>query len=162
MPHSNRARRKTLRSSQISTNGMCAMCSIHRQSLIDLILFCHLSRDVRSLSSKSYAMHNGTGDTNAIGSIGMSQLVATMLETVHAMWLAGTSAYQCMSFMESKLQEMYLQSETLAAFLLATEFCSLNTVTTALNLSANDVPLLLSVASIHSPQVTKKYGISFR
>lgn len=92
----------------------------------------------------------------------MSQLVSSMLETVHAMWQAGTGAYQCMSYMESKLQELYLHSETLAAFLLATEFCSLNTVTSALNLSANDVPLLLAVASIHSPQVTKKYGVSFR
>lgn len=115
-------------------------------------------RDVKLMSSQTYALSsNGLN-----GPIGMSQLVSTMLETVHAMWLAGTSAYQCMSFLESKLKEIYLQSETLAAFLLATEFCSLNTVTTALNLSANDVPLLLSVASIHSPQVTKKYGISFR
>lgn len=113
------------------------------------------------MSSQSFSLPSGNNGS-AVGSIGMSQLVSSMLETVHAMWLAGASAYQCMSFMESKLQEMYLQSETLAAFLLATEFCSLNAVTSALNLSINDVPLLLSVASIHSPQVTKKYGISFR
>lgn len=113
---------------------------------------------MRLVTSQSFALEaNGLN-----GPIGMSQLVSTMLETVHAMWLAGTPAYQCMSFMESKLKEIYLQSEALAAFLLATEFCSLNTVTSALNLSENDVPLLLSVASIHSPQVTKKYGISFR
>lgn len=92
----------------------------------------------------------------------MSQLVASMLESVHAMWSAGVSAYQCMSFIEAKLREMYLRSETLASFLLATEFCSLSSITSALDLSANDVPLLLSVASIHSPQVTKKYGLSFR
>lgn len=115
-------------------------------------------RDVKLVSSQTYALSSH----GLSGPIGMSQLVSTMLETVHAMWLAGTSAYHCMSFLESKLKEIYLQSEALAAFLLATEFCSLNTVTTALNLSANDVPLLLSVASIHSPQVTKKYGISFR
>lgn len=114
------------------------------------------------MSSQSHSLSSADNNANGIGSIGMSQLVSTMLETVQAMWSAGTSAYQCMSFMELKLQEMYLQSETLAAFLLATEFCSLNTVTSALNLSPNDVPLLLSVASVHSPQVTKKYGISFR
>ncbi|XP_031635388.1 folliculin-interacting protein 2 isoform X2 [Contarinia nasturtii] len=114
--------------------------------------------DVQLVSSQTCALSSKSPGEP----IGMSQLVSNMLETVHAMWLAGTSAYQCMSFLESKLKEIYLQSETLAAFLLATEFCSLNTVTTALNLSANDVPLLLSVASIHSPQVTKKYGISFR
>lgn len=92
----------------------------------------------------------------------MSQLVATMLETVNAMWSAGLPAHQCMSYLESKLHELYMQSETLAAFLLATEFCSLSTVTSVLDVSANDVPLLLSVASVHSPQVTKKYGVSFR
>lgn len=111
------------------------------------------------VSSQTYVLPCGSGTS---GPIGMSQLVSTMLETVNAMWAAGISAFQCMSFLESKLQEMYLQSETLAAFLLATEFCSLSTVTAALNLSANDVPLLLSIASVHSPQVAKKYGVSFR
>lgn len=113
---------------------------------------------MKLVSSHAYTLSNGAIN----GAAGMSQLVSTMLETVHAMWLAGSSAYQCMSYLESKLKEIYLQSKTLAAFLLATEFCSLQTVTASLSLSANDVPLLLSVASIHSPQVTKKYGISFR
>lgn len=111
------------------------------------------------VSSQTYVLPCGSGTS---GPIGMSQLVSTMLETVNAMWSSGIPAFQCMSFMEAKLQEVYLHSETLAAFLLATEFCSLTTVTSALNLSANDVPLLLSVASVHSPQVTKKYGVSFR
>lgn len=124
-----------------------------------VIFFFYQIRDVKLVSSQSYVLPCGSGTS---GPVGMSQLVSTMLETVHAMWSAGTNAYQCMSFLESKLQEMYLRSETLASFLLATEFCSLNSVTAALNLSANDVPLLLSVASIHSPQVTKKYGVSFR
>ncbi|GAB0096193.1 folliculin-interacting protein 2 [Sergentomyia squamirostris] len=92
----------------------------------------------------------------------MSPLVASMLETVQAMWRAGASPYQCMSFMESKLQEMYMQSETLAAFLLATEFCSLKSVTRALNLSEDDMPLLMSVATVHTPQVAKKCGVSLR
>lgn len=114
---------------------------------------------MKVVSSQTYVLPCGSGTS---GPIGMSQLVASMLETVAAMWSAGLPAYQCMAFLEAKLQELYLQSETLAAFLLATEFCSLSTVTSALNLSANDVPLLLSVASVHSPQVTKKYGVSFR
>uniref|UniRef100_A0A1B0CN31 UDENN FNIP1/2-type domain-containing protein n=1 Tax=Lutzomyia longipalpis TaxID=7200 RepID=A0A1B0CN31_LUTLO len=92
----------------------------------------------------------------------MSPLVASMLETVQAMWRVGASPYQCMSFMESKLQEIFMHSETLAAFLLATDFCSMSSVTKALNLSADDVPLLMSVATVHSPQVAKKCGVSFR
>ncbi|XP_039963072.1 folliculin-interacting protein 1 isoform X1 [Bactrocera tryoni] len=94
--------------------------------------------------------------------VGMSQLVSNMLETVHAMNNAGISAYECLAFLESKMQEIFLQSESLAAFLLETEFCQLSTVTTALNLSENDIPLLLSIASIHTPQIAKKCGISFR
>ena len=97
-----------------------------------------------------------------LGLIGMSHLVSSLLETVHVMWTSGASAFQCMSFIESKLHEIYLQSETLASFLLATEFCSLNLLTTALELTENDIPLLLAVASVHSPQVTKRYGISTR
>lgn len=92
----------------------------------------------------------------------MSQLVATMLEAVHVMWSAGISAHECLRFIEAKLKEMYIHSEALAEFLLSTEFCSLNTVTSTLDISENDVPLLLSVASIHSPHVSRKYGISFR
>jgi folliculin-interacting protein 2 len=100
--------------------------------------------------------------STANGIIGMSQLVASMLESVQALFNSGVTEYQCLSFMESKLKEMYLQSETLASFLMETEFCSLNTLTKTLNLSANDIPLLMSIASLHSPQVTRKYGITFR
>lgn len=111
---------------------------------------------MKLISSQTFVLPNPNGS-----GIGMSQLVSSMLETVHAMWSSGINAYQCMSYMESKLQELYLQSETLAAFLLATNFCNLDTITSALNLSEYDVPLLMSVASCHSPQLTKKYDISY-
>lgn len=94
--------------------------------------------------------------------VGMSQLVSSMLETVHAMWSSGLSAFQCMAFIESKMREFYLQSETIASFLLATDFCTIGSVCSALDITANDMPLLISVASIHTPEVTKRYGIHFR
>lgn len=84
-----------------------------------------------------------------------------MLETVQVMWNCGVPSYQCMSFIEAKLQELYMQSETLAQFLMATEFCKLDDLTRALDVSANDIQLLLSVAATHTPQVTQKYGLSF-
>ncbi|XP_054734208.1 folliculin-interacting protein 1 isoform X1 [Anastrepha obliqua] len=115
--------------------------------------------DVRLISSQlQHFPYAGEQSTP----VGMSQLVSSMLETVHAMNSAGIPAYECLAFLESKMQEIYLQSESLAAFLLETEFCQLSTVTTALNLSENDVPLLLSIASVHTPQIAKKCGISFR
>uniref|UniRef100_A0A1I8NI38 UDENN FNIP1/2-type domain-containing protein n=1 Tax=Musca domestica TaxID=7370 RepID=A0A1I8NI38_MUSDO len=115
--------------------------------------------DVKLISSQSQHFPYAGGQSAPVG---MSQLVSSMLETVQIMNSAGISAYECLAFMESKLQEIYLHSETLAAFLLETDFCSLSAVTTALNLSENDVPLLLSIASIHTPQISKKCGISFR
>lgn len=115
--------------------------------------------DVRLISSHSNVLPSSN---TANGIVGMSQLIASMLESVQAMFNSGLSEFQCLSFIESKLREIYLHSETLASFLLETEFCSLNTLTTALDLSVNDIPLLMSVASIHSPMIAKKYGISFR
>ncbi|CRK96354.1 CLUMA_CG009771, isoform A [Clunio marinus] len=115
--------------------------------------------DVRLVSSNNNLLPS---NNTANGIVGMSQLIATMLETVQALYNSGASEFQCLSFIESKLREIYLHSETLATFLLDTEFCSLNTLTTALNLSVNDIPLLMSVASIHSPMIAKKYGITFR
>jgi folliculin-interacting protein 2 len=111
------------------------------------------------MSSHSYVLSSSSGSP---GIVGMSQLVSSMLETVMAMWQCGLDEKQCMAFIESKLREFYLHSETLATFLLATEFCSLSTLTSSLNLTDNDIPLLFSIASIHSPQVTSKYGVSFR
>ncbi|XP_065085750.1 folliculin-interacting protein 2 [Ochlerotatus camptorhynchus] len=117
------------------------------------------THDVRLITSNqsSLAPSNPNGEL-----VGMSQLVSSMLETVHAMWSSGLSAFQCMAFIESKLRELYLQSESIASFLLATDFCSIESITKALNITANDMPLLLSVASIHTPEVTKRYVLQFR
>ncbi|XP_029735520.2 folliculin-interacting protein 2 [Aedes albopictus] len=117
------------------------------------------THDVHLVTSNhsSLAPSNPNGDL-----VGMSQLVSSMLETVHAMWSSGLSAFQCMAFIESKLREMYLQSESIASFLLATDFCSIESITKALDVSANDMPLLLSVASIHTPEVTKRYVLQNR
>lgn len=115
--------------------------------------------DVRLVSSHSNVLPS---NSTANGIVGMSQMIASMLETVQSMFNSGISEFQCVFFIESKLREIYLHSETLASFLLETEFCSLSTLTSALNLSVNDIPLLMSVATVHSPLLGKKYGISFR
>uniref|UniRef100_A0A182PPB3 UDENN FNIP1/2-type domain-containing protein n=1 Tax=Anopheles epiroticus TaxID=199890 RepID=A0A182PPB3_9DIPT len=111
------------------------------------------THEVRLLSSQSLV----DGDI-----IGMSQLVSSMLEAVNAMWSAGISAYQCMAFIESKLRELYLQSETIASVMLATDFCTMNSITTAMDITANDMELLLSVASVHTPEATKRYRVLMR
>uniref|UniRef100_A0A1Q3EZQ1 UDENN FNIP1/2-type domain-containing protein n=1 Tax=Culex tarsalis TaxID=7177 RepID=A0A1Q3EZQ1_CULTA len=117
------------------------------------------THDVRLITSQASSLAPISPDGDLVG---MSQLVSSMLETVHAMWSSGMSAFQCMAFIESKLRELYLHSETIASFLLATDFCTIGSITSALDITANDMPLLLSVASIHAPEVTKRYGIQFR
>lgn len=93
--------------------------------------------------------------------IGMSQLVANMLESLLHLWKLRTPPEQCLQHLESKLRELCLRSQALAELLMTTEFCDLATVTSSLGLEANDVPLLLAIASTHTPQVTSQYGLSF-
>ncbi|XP_075232420.1 folliculin-interacting protein 1 [Lycorma delicatula] len=94
--------------------------------------------------------------------VGMSQLVANMLETVLNLYKLSIHPKHCVSHIEAKLGEFWLRSIALSEMLISTEFLDMATLTTALDLDPNDVPLLLSVASIHNPQVTKKYGLSFQ
>lgn len=63
---------------------------------------------------------------------------------------------------EQKLHELCVQSKALAQMLLDTEYCTIDLLTSALKLEVNDVPLLMAVASIHTPEVTQKYGLRFQ
>ncbi|XP_077291544.1 folliculin-interacting protein 2 isoform X2 [Arctopsyche grandis] len=96
------------------------------------------------------------------GTAGMSSLVATMLDTLSNMYKAKVPANHCLKFIESKLKEFCMRSKTLAELLMETDFCDMNYLTKSLNLEPNDVPLLMAIASTHTPQVALKYGVSFR
>ncbi|XP_060801266.1 folliculin-interacting protein 2 isoform X2 [Amyelois transitella] len=96
------------------------------------------------------------------GSGGMSSLVAAMLDALPAMWKAKVPAHQCLTFLEGKLREFCVLSKTLADMLLCRDFCDIATLTRSLNIDVNDVPLLLAVATTHTPQVAMRYGISYR
>ncbi|KAL0840160.1 hypothetical protein ABMA28_015454 [Loxostege sticticalis] len=111
------------------------------------------------------------GDTNnwevrvvgrECGSGGMSTLVAGMLDALPAMRKARVPAPQCISFVESKLREFCVLSKTLADMLMTTDFCDIATLTKSLSIDVNDVPLLLAIATTHTPQVAARYGISYR
>lgn len=138
--------------------NISSQCAVLEQSQAENVaIVANVDKwDVRLVSSSSNVLPS---NSTANGVCGMSPMIASILESVQAMHNSGISDYQCLSFIEAKLREIYLHSETLASFLLETEFCSLSTLSTALNLSVNDVPLLLSIAAIHSPMVAKKCGI---
>ncbi|XP_054264166.1 folliculin-interacting protein 2 [Macrosteles quadrilineatus] len=94
--------------------------------------------------------------------VGMSQLVANMLETTQHLCALSIPAPVCLSHLETKLQELCVRSQALAELLLSAEFLDMASLTATLDLDANDVPLLLSVASAHTPSVTQKYGLSYQ
>ncbi|XP_023942291.2 folliculin-interacting protein 2 isoform X2 [Bicyclus anynana] len=132
---------------------------------LDLSSYLHKSVDA---PIQSVAI---VGDTNtwevrligrACGSGGLSPLVGGMLDAVTAMRRSQIPPQQCLTYLESKLREFCVLSKTLADMLMSTDFCDIATLTRSLNIDENDVPLLLAVATTHTPQVTRRYGISYR
>ncbi|XP_003425934.1 folliculin-interacting protein 2 isoform X1 [Nasonia vitripennis] len=94
--------------------------------------------------------------------VGMSRLVSNMLEAFTFMWKEFRSPEQCIKLLESRLREMWLRSETLAEYLLAANLddASVGNLTSFLDVDAADLPLLLAVATTHSPQITQRFGLT--
>lgn len=69
---------------------------------------------------------------------------------------------QCIQLLESRLREMWLRSETLAEMLMTVDpyDINVNNLTNSLDMDAADLPLLLAVATTHSPQITQKFGLT--
>lgn len=57
---------------------------------------------------------------------------------------------------------MWVRSRLLSSFLAQEGLVGMGDIVGQLGLEPNDVPLLLSVASTHSPQVTAKYGVGLK
>lgn len=114
--------------------------------------------EVQLMSSHTYVVEKGSSGVT----IGMSHLVANMLESLLHMWKLQTPTEHCLMHIEQKLQEFCIRSKALAELLLATDFCSMDVLTSALQLEVNDIPLLMSIASTHSPHIMQKYGLSFQ
>ncbi|XP_050309625.1 folliculin-interacting protein 2 isoform X2 [Anthonomus grandis grandis] len=113
--------------------------------------------EVQVMSSHTYVIDKGTSGVRA----GMSQLVANMLESLLQMRKLHIPSQYCIRHIEQRLQELCLRSKALAQLLLSSEFCSIELLTSTLRIEVNDVPLLMAVASTHTPEVTSKYGLSF-
>lgn len=113
--------------------------------------------EVQIMSSHTYVIDKGTNGVR----VGMSQLVANMLESLLQMWKLNIPPQYCIWHIEQTLQELCMRSKALAQLLLASEFCSMELLTSSLRIEVNDVPLLMAVASTHTPEVTGKYGLSF-
>jgi len=61
--------------------------------------------------------------------------------------------FQCIAILEAKLlAEMMMSMEESDA--------NVNNITNALDLDAADIPLLLAVATTHSPEITQRFGLT--
>lgn len=94
--------------------------------------------------------------------VGMSRLVSNMLESFAYVWRKYHSPTHCIAILESKLRELWLRSEALAEMMMSMEEsdANVNSLTNALDLDAADIPLLLAVATTHSPEIAQRFGLT--
>ncbi|XP_012056323.1 PREDICTED: folliculin-interacting protein 1 [Atta cephalotes] len=94
--------------------------------------------------------------------VGMSRLVSNMLESFAYVWRKYHSPIHCIAILEAKLRELWLRSEALAEMMMSMEESDANvsSLMNALDLDAADIPLLLAVATTHSPEITQRFGLT--
>ncbi|KAK6641852.1 hypothetical protein RUM44_013570 [Polyplax serrata] len=93
--------------------------------------------------------------------VGMSQLVADMLESFLHLHKINLPPNFCLLHIEKKLRGIYLKSKTVAELLNSTDLCTIDYLTSRLDVGINDIPLLLSVATTHCPQLSERNGLTF-
>ncbi|KAK4298705.1 hypothetical protein Pmani_028960 [Petrolisthes manimaculis] len=140
------------------------------------------SWEVEVVSSHSYVVERGARGTAGL-QVGMSPLVSAITDSILHLTQLNLDPVYIVQHLEERLSELYLKSQLLASYLLegaglASEDGSgvclgasseatlsphhLPNLTRALGLDMNDLPLLLAVASTHTPALTRMFGLSFR
>ncbi|XP_037782391.1 uncharacterized protein LOC119578829 isoform X2 [Penaeus monodon] len=130
--------------------------------------------EVQVVSSHSYVVER-SGIGSQVGlRVGMSPLVSAITDSILDLAKMGIEPQFIMQHLEERLCELYLKSQLLAEYLLGGAACSLKgseatfspfnlpELTKALGLDLNDLPLLLAVASTHTPALTKMFGLSIK
>ncbi|XP_064119888.1 uncharacterized protein LOC135224626 [Macrobrachium nipponense] len=132
------------------------------------------SWEVQVVSSHSFIVER-TGCGNQIGlRVGMSPLVSAITDSVLDLARLSVDPQFILQHLEERLCELYLKSQLLAEYLLGGAACGfggseasfspyhLPELTRALGLDLNDLPLLLAVASTHTPALTRMFGITIK
>ncbi|XP_069949880.1 folliculin-interacting protein 1-like isoform X3 [Cherax quadricarinatus] len=107
--------------------------------------------------------------------VGISPLVSAITDSILDLTRLAVPPHFIVSHLEERLCEIYLKSHLLAEYLLCGSGASFSTaegssfipyhlpdLTRALGLDLNDLPLLLAVASTHTPALTRMFGLSIR
>ncbi|XP_013386632.1 folliculin-interacting protein 1 isoform X2 [Lingula anatina] len=78
-------------------------------------------------------------------------LVCNMVESVQNLWRLRMAPEFCLMHMEDRLQEIYFKSGILAEYLQCEKIGSNKEICSLLGVDVSDLPLLMAVAGIHSP-----------
>ncbi|CAL4069543.1 unnamed protein product, partial [Meganyctiphanes norvegica] len=130
--------------------------------------------EVQIVSSHSYAVdHCGSGGLAGLP-VGMSPLISAITDSILDLAQLGVQPQFIVEHFEDRLRELYFKSQLLSEYLLGKQSNlgggiggsypqhGLPELTRALGLDVNDLPLLLAVASTHTPALTRMFGISIR
>lgn len=131
------------------------------------------SWEVQVVSSHSYVVGGSGGSSGVVGlRVDASPLISSITDSVLDLTRLGSSPLFIVQHFEELLSELYLKSQLLAQYLLGGAVGGgggataapyhLPDLTRALGLDVNDLPLLLAVASTHTPTLTHMYGLCIR
>ncbi|XP_076819131.1 folliculin-interacting protein 2-like isoform X2 [Clavelina lepadiformis] len=100
----------------------------------------------------SQRLRSGPPDLPAL----TSKLVSSILSTVSHMHVMKMSSQFCMDHLENELRQLVLKSRMLAEYVRGRVRVTVSQLSAALGIEAQDLPLLMAIASCHSPQVAPK------
>uniref|UniRef100_A0A8D0H767 Folliculin interacting protein 2 n=1 Tax=Sphenodon punctatus TaxID=8508 RepID=A0A8D0H767_SPHPU len=85
----------------------------------------------------------------------VSSQVSTLLQSIFQLYKLNLSADFCIMHLEDRLQEMYLKSTMLSEYLRGHTRVHVKELGVVLGIESNDLPLLVAIASTHSPYVAQ-------
>ncbi|XP_043234373.1 folliculin-interacting protein 2-like [Amphibalanus amphitrite] len=119
------------------------------------------SYSVQVLSSHAFAVCDAGGGLSGLAVV-FAPLVSALVESVCRVHETGAPAPLVLRHLESQLVQLTARAAEMAQFLINSSLANMQELTELMSVDSNDVPLLLSAASVLCPEVGSKYGISVR
>ncbi|XP_039273814.2 folliculin-interacting protein 1-like isoform X1 [Styela clava] len=111
--------------------------------------------DTDKWTVKVLSTHRIHSDNTALPALN-SKLVTNILERITKLYQINAPAEFCMQQLENSLGELVLKSRMLAGYVVGNTRVNISQLSAVLGIESSDLPLLMSIASCHSPQVAAK------
>lgn len=105
---------------------------------------------VETVSSERF---QGCGEKPNTQEVVISSLVDQLLDSVGQLHRMKLSSDFCLMHLEDRLQELYFQSTSVASYLEHKPMIKAQALAGSVGVDCTDLPLLLAVASVHSPHI---------